>query len=36
MAALGSKQLEWHFGGSQTGVHTASHLGSSHFQEHSG
>ena len=36
MAALGSKQLEWHFGGSQTGLQTASHLGSSHFQEHSG
>ena len=36
IAAFGSKQLEWHFGGSQTGVHTASHLGSSHFHEHSG
>ena len=36
IAALGSRQLEWHFGGSQTGVHTASHLGSSHFHEHSG
>ena len=36
IAAFGSKQLEWHFGGSQTGVQTASHLGSSHFHEHSG
>ena len=36
IAAFGSRQLEWHFGGSQTGVQTASHLGSSHFHEHSG
>lgn len=36
IAAFGSRQLEWHFGGSHTGVQTASHLGSSHFQEHSG
>ena len=36
IAALGSRQEEWHFGGSHTGVHTASQRGSSHFQEHSG
>jgi len=36
IAAFGSKQLEWHLGGSQTGVQTASQRGSSHFQEHSG
>ena len=36
IAAFGSKHDEWHFGGSHTGVQTASHLGSSHFHEHSG
>jgi hypothetical protein len=35
-AFLGSWHEEWHLGGSQTGVQIASHLGSSHFQEHSG
>lgn len=35
-AFFGSWQEVWHFGGSHTGSQIASHLGSSHFQEHWG
>ncbi len=35
-AFLGSWQEVWHLGGSQTGSQMAGHLGSSHFQAHSG
>ncbi len=35
-AFLGSWHEVWHLGGSQTGSQMAGHLGSSHFQAHSG